>query len=158
MSLSSEELQFDTEKENEFGEWFYEQVKDNIVIEDTGWASATVQRAASRLNHCREGYRKLKPVVIWIPQANAFIVPGEYLYVSRELLQNIISDDAIAFLLAHEMAHHDLGHVRIAEYSWLKNIPSDVNGAMWLQFIKNKFASLEHESEADKYGNSRNPL
>jgi Zn-dependent protease with chaperone function len=152
MSISPQEFQFYIEEENEIGEGFYEHIKANIVVEETGWAFESVQQIAARLNQVRESNRELKPVVIWIPQPIAFIIPGHYLYISRELLQNIISPNAIAFLIAHEMAHHDLGHVRISEYSWIKNLSGEVHLGVWLQIIKNKFASLEHESQADKYG------
>lgn len=152
MPMSSREVHFYTEEEHEFGEWFYEQIKANIVVEESGWAFDSSQRVAHRLNQLRQGHKELEPFVIWIPDVIAFIVPGRYLYISRELLQRIPGEDTIAFLIAHEMAHHDLGHVRLFNYSWLRSVPGNVYLSIFLQGIKNKFASLEHESQADKHG------
>jgi predicted Zn-dependent protease len=152
MPKSSERVHFFTEKERQFGECFYEKIQADIVIEKSGWAFDSTQLVAERLNQQRQTLLKIEPVVIWISQVTAFIVPGHYLYISRELLQRLSSDDAIAFLLAHEMAHHDLGHVKLSNYSWLEYLPGDVYLAMLLKGIENKFTSFEHESQADKYG------
>jgi predicted Zn-dependent protease len=141
-----------SEKEQQFGEWFYEKIQADIVIEKSGWAFDSTQRVVKRLNQQRQTSLKIEPVVIWIPQVTAFIVPGRYLYISRELLQRLASDNAIAFLLAHEMAHHDLGHVKLSNYSWLQYLPGGVYLAILLKRIENKFTSLEHESQADRYG------
>jgi Zn-dependent protease with chaperone function len=141
-----------TKQEQEFGDWFYEEIQADLVIEKSGWPFDSTQRVAERLNQQRQTSLKIEPVVIWIDQVTAFIVPGRYLYISRELLQRLPDDNAIAFLIAHEMAHHDLGHVRLSNYSWLKSLPGDVYLAMLLKHIENKFTSLEHESQADQYG------
>lgn len=136
----------------EFGDWFYKEVQADIVIEKSGWAFDSSQRVAKRLNQQRTGCLKIEPVIIWISDVTAFIVPGRYLYISRELLQRLLTDDMIAFIIAHEMAHHDLGHVRLSNYSWLRSMPGGLYLGMFLKFIENKFASLEQESQADKYG------
>lgn len=56
----------------------------------------------------------LVPIVLWSPLYGAWTLPGRYLYITSELQQTLQSDDAVAFVLAHEMAHHDLGHVAAA--------------------------------------------
>jgi Zn-dependent protease with chaperone function len=152
MPKSSTGINFHTEEEQRFGEWFYEQIQADLVVENSGWAFDSSQRVADRLNQQRKEARKIKPVVIWIPDATAFIVPGDYLYISRELLQLLPDEDEIAFLIAHEMAHHDLGHVRFSNYSWLTSVPGNVQLGILLKGIENKFTSMEHESQADKYG------
>jgi predicted Zn-dependent protease len=37
-------------------------------------------------------------------------MPGRYIYFSRRLLQLCRHDEVAAFVIAHEIAHHDLGH------------------------------------------------
>jgi Zn-dependent protease with chaperone function len=40
-------------------------------------------------------------------------------YVSRRLLERLADDDAAAFIIAHELAHHRLGHIVAIPRSWL---------------------------------------
>lgn len=43
--------------------------------------------------------------VVENPTVNAFALPGGYIYVFRGLLQLLPNDDALAFVLAHEISH-----------------------------------------------------
>jgi len=43
-------------------------------------------------------------------EVNAFALPGGYIYVFRGLLQLVPNDDALAFVLAHEVAHVTESH------------------------------------------------
>lgn len=45
------------------------------------------------------------------PKANAFAVPGGYLYVTRGLLALANDEDELASVIAHEMAHVDARHL-----------------------------------------------
>lgn len=44
-------------------------------------------------------------------QVNAFAMPGGDILITRGLLDRAPSDAALAFLVAHELAHHELRHV-----------------------------------------------
>lgn len=140
--------------ERTIGEWIYEKISEEIVIEKSGWAFEQAQRVAKRLNQAREGCEPIKPVVIWISQVNAFITQGEYLYISRELLQRLPGDDAVAFIFAHEMAHYDLGHVHVytSYLSTLKYIPGGRLLALFLCSAKLMFPNPDRERQADEYG------
>src|SRR5208337_394880 len=48
-------------------------------------------------------------------------LPGRYCYISRRFIERCASDAPVAFALAHEIGHHDLGHLRRAE-SWATNV------------------------------------
>ncbi len=91
-------------------------------------------------------------MVIWIEDVTAFTLPGRYVYFSRRLLQLCPAEDAVAFVLAHEMAHHRLGHLR----PWLSEIP----GA-WLAGVRVRAAyrralvSPEKEADADRWALER---
>lgn len=90
---------------------------------------------------------------------NAFCTPGGYIYVYTGLLKYLDSEDELAGVLGHEMAHADRRHTSQAlqaqygvtlllnivlggDSSTLKNIAAN------LYLLKN---SREHETEADKY-------
>lgn len=77
---------------------------------DTGPIAQRVRGLAARLNAQRTGKPK-EPVVLWSFDQAALTRRGPWVYVARSLVQQL-SDDALAFVLAHEMGHHDLGHLR----------------------------------------------
>lgn len=53
------------------------------------------------------------------PRTFAFTMPGRRIHVSRELLSRGLGELGLAFIIAHEMAHHDLGHLDVAG-EWLE--------------------------------------
>lgn len=75
---------------------------------DTGPSSERARAIADRLNAVRDGEPK-QAVVVWSLPYEAVTKRGRWVYVSRRLLKPF-SDDALAFVIAHEMAHHDLEH------------------------------------------------
>src|SRR5436309_3427681 len=99
------------------GEWIHDQLMPDFGLETEAWAIERVRRVADRLNVARSPNRALTAEILWIDVMTAFAVPGRYVYVGRELLQRCATDDPVAFTLAHEMAHHDLGHMDLFQGS-----------------------------------------
>jgi predicted Zn-dependent protease len=64
----------------------------------------------ARLESATKGGSQRTADVLWVREIIAFTLPGRYVYVSRRLLERCASDDPVAFALAHEIAHHELGH------------------------------------------------
>jgi predicted Zn-dependent protease len=82
-----------------------EAIEAELVVESEGWAFDRVQRVTARLGSTMDA------LVVWMDQQTAFTAPGNTVYISRRLLERLLDDDATAFVLAHEIAHHELGHV-----------------------------------------------
>jgi Zn-dependent protease with chaperone function len=103
--------------------------------------------------------------VVESPEVNAFALPGGFIYVFRGLLQLSPTDDALAFVLAHEIAHVTRRH---AARQFEKNLllaaaitgilsgtgaPRGVNGAASLaQEIASLSFTRSDEAEADEEG------
>lgn len=140
-------------EERSIGEWIYQRLSDNIVVEEQGWAFDLVQRVAQRLNRVRKNSEPLEPIVLWIPQVTAFIVPGRYLYISRELLQRLLYEDAVALVIAHEMAHFDLNHISLfsSTFSVFEHFPGSNIVVLLLLSARNLWASSKRELIADDY-------
>jgi hypothetical protein len=100
----------------EFGEWLYRELVADVHREETGWAPERVERVAARLQADRSPDARLVPIVLWIRLFTAFTAPGRYVYVSRRLLERCADDESAAFLVAHEIAHHDLGHLSVPDW------------------------------------------
>lgn len=144
------------ETEAELGEWLRGELVGAFGLETETWATERVHRITARLNAERWGAAPLAAEILWLQTMNAYAAPGRYVYLSRELLQRTASDDPAAFVIAHEMAHHDLGHVRLFSgwLSRLRALPAGTGSlalAAVLRGLENRILSPEHETAADAY-------
>ncbi len=90
-----------------------------FVVERTGWAGERVRRVTERLQVGVPEAQRLETLVLWMDGHTAFTAQGRTVYISRRLLERLPHDDAAAFVIAHELAHHRLGHVPALPASWL---------------------------------------
>jgi len=100
----------------------HEALHEAYVVETTGWAVEQVTRVVNRLQADVTEHERLLVEVPWMEESTAFTAPGRYVYVSRRLLEVCRTDEAVAFLIAHELAHHRLGHLDTFP-DWLADIP-----------------------------------
>lgn len=123
------------------------------------------RRLVSSLPSGREADYPFEFHVVESPEVNAFALPGGFIYVFRGLLQLSPSDDALAFVLAHEIAHVTERH---AAKQFEKNLllaaaitgilsgtgaPRGVNGAASLvQEVTSLSFTRNDEREADEEG------
>ena len=91
--------------------WIHQRLVDAYAAETQPWALEQVRRIDARLQANVPEAERLETLVLWIPEANAFTLPGRHVYFGRKLLERARGDEPVAFIIAHEMAHHHLGHV-----------------------------------------------
>ena len=92
------------------GQIIHSVIIDDLHIETDGWAVECVERVADRLIVLDEVPDNFRFEVVWLDGYRAFTTPGQYVYISRRLLERCSTDDSVAFVLAHEVSHHILGH------------------------------------------------
>lgn len=108
-------------------------------------------------------------------KSNAFVMPGNHLYLYADIMEMITSEEILMGLLAHEIAHLDLRHYeRQSQHSGeerqktllllgagiaaaLAGADSDASTALWLGGIANQAEntltySRNQEQEADRRG------
>ncbi|TYL48001.1 M48 family metallopeptidase [Marinomonas sp. IMCC 4694] len=108
-------------------------------------------------------------------KSNAFVMPGNHLYLYSDIMEMITSEDMLMGLLAHEIAHLDLRHYeRQSQHSGeerqktfimlgagiaaaLAGADADATTALWLGGIANQAEntltySRNQEQEADRRG------
>ena len=68
-------------------------------------AVARVRNIGRRLASATDAEFPFEFHVVELPEVNAFALPGGFIYVFRGLLQLSPNDDALAFVLAHEISH-----------------------------------------------------
>ena len=93
-------------------------IEDEYVVERGTWASERADRVTAALQRDAPADARFETVVVWMPEWTAFTAPGRTVYVSRRLFETLPTDAAAAFVIAHELAHHQLGHVPLLVPWW----------------------------------------
>src|SRR6516162_1018487 len=122
-------------------------------IKQRDWAHEAVDRAMVALNAVRNPRPPMLGEVLWMGSPTVFTLPGRYCYISRRFIECCASDAPVAFALAHEIGHHDLGHLRIAE-SWAANVAERAPltlAALVLSKLPEWIYSRDMEFAADAY-------
>jgi hypothetical protein len=99
-----------------FGEAFWLALRKEVPFDRSGPSYDIVQRAAKRVQARYSPRRRFLVEVPWVTGVPAFTVAGRYVYVSRHLVDRFPDEAGIALVIAHEIAHHELGHV----YTWTR--------------------------------------
>ena len=146
------ELSFDPRAD--FSEWLHAELLRDFVTEREAWAVDRVTRVQQRLNECRPSKPPLETTILGIAPPLAFTLAGHHVYLSRRLLERLPTDDAVAFVLAHEAAHHDLGHFDLFT-GWGRVLPrthSATYVAILAALFEHHTYGPERENAADAYG------
>lgn len=141
-----------TDPRLDFSNWLHGELTRDYGLEREQWALDRVERVQSRLNQLRAN-PPLDATILWIAPPLAFTLAGSHVYIARTLFQRLPSDDALAFVLAHEAAHHDLGHLDLFS-GWAKWLPqSGATGyiAALARLYEYRTYGPEREQEADDY-------
>lgn len=97
---------FTPQQEGFAGEYFEEQMRSTTPVYRLDGATDGLERIASRLiRFLPPNEYSFKFALIELPAANAFVVPGGHVFVSRRLILSLESEDELAGILAHEMGH-----------------------------------------------------
>lgn len=146
--------------DEELGVWLHDWLTEEYGVETEDWATERVGRVIAHMERVRSACPApgaspypLAAEILWVGAMNAFAAPGRYVYITRELLQRAASDDPIAFVLAHEIAHHDLGHVSLLR-GWLsraRNLPGSFLIAVTVAGLEKQIFGPERERAADSY-------
>jgi len=135
------------------GQWLHDELEAEVLFEKEGWALDRVTRVMARLNHHRPEGRPLTVVIPWITAATALTAPGPYIFFYRGLYQLCPDDDVTAFVIAHEMAHHDLGHLNLVP-EWMGRIGQRWGGKVAVivaAAAAKRLYGPERECDADEY-------
>ncbi len=127
-------------------------------------AEEILNKVGSRLSDCvANKLRSFSYETVESPEPNAFALPGGFIFVTRPLMELCEwSEDEIAFILGHEMAHVIRGHAmhrlisNCAISATARVAPGHGVLSAWLQKIGVQFLesaySQELELEADRFG------
>ncbi len=146
------DIQF--ERGESFGEWLHREILEAVVVEDAPWAVERIRRVEARLQAGRPKSECLKAEIPWWQEATAFTAPGQYIYFSRRLYELCKTDEHVAFVLGHEIAHHDLGHVALF-HGWTDKIirvPGVAFFTLFIHGLERLLYNPQKECAADRHG------
>ena len=138
----------------ELGEWLHQQIVQFVGLDNDPVCARLVRQVQDRLNGVRGSLPPLQVVILFEEELAAFIGPGRYIYLTRGFLHRAAWPEAIAMVVAHEMAHHDLGHTRVfmEHQRWLRQIPGSVLVHLFRKAAQRWLNGPEREAAADKLG------
>src|SRR5258708_17545078 len=145
---------FQFERGKSFGEWLHTQLLEAVTFEDAPWAIDRVRRVENRLQANRAAASRLTVEIPWLEEVTAFTAPGQYIYFSRRLYELCATDEQVAFVVAHEIAHHDLGHVALF-HGWadrIARLPGAALFALFFHGLERLLYGPQKECEADRHG------
>lgn len=145
---------FKFEKGESFGEWLHTQYHEAVSFETESWAIDRLSRVEGRLQATRPEAERLLVEIPWLEEVTAFTAPGRYIYFSRRLYERCATDEEVALVIGHEIAHHDLGHVQLFA-RWapkIVSLPGATLFAIAFHALERRLYGPETECDADRHG------
>jgi hypothetical protein len=145
---------FQFEKGASFGEWLHDEMHKAIAFEEETWALERVTRVDARLQAGRLPSERLIVEIPWMEEVTAFTAPGRYIYFSRRLYERCYTDEQVAFVIAHEVSHHDLGHVNLFAgcVPKIAKLPGATLFAFAFHALERHLYGPKTECDADRHG------
>jgi predicted Zn-dependent protease len=137
-----------------FGDRIFQHLKATVCFESADWAIERVERVSGRLQQDVPTDKRLCIEIPWLDEVNAFTAQGKYIFMTRRLFELCQNDEMVAFIAAHEIAHHHLGHLNILP-EWISRVAGDELGlaiSILHRMLGGRIYAPEHECDADKYG------
>jgi len=160
---------FSAEQEMVLGELTYQRMSGELRFIRDPQLTAYIKAIGEKLvKHLPQTGLRFQFFIVDLPEANAFNVPGGYVFISRKLIAFAKNEDELAGVIGHELGHAAVRHGASDFSEWLKKILSvtqlgdrkDVTEKYNLLLERQKTKSISrgpgHESEqqleADRIG------
>ncbi|HEX4998342.1 MAG TPA: M48 family metalloprotease, partial [Terriglobia bacterium] len=97
---------FTEAQEVDLGDAIAEQVQSNFRVIDNDTITGYLRGIGDRLvRHLPPNHLQFRFFLVDLPDANAFVLPGGRIYVSRKLVSFARTEDELAGVMAHEIGH-----------------------------------------------------
>ncbi len=114
---------FTAAQETDLGDAVAERFESSLRIIEDDALTANLQRIGGRLvAHLPPTELKIQFRLVDIPDANAFVLPGGRIYVSRKLIGLTRTEDELAGVLGHELGHLVARQVTVAVTKQFKEV------------------------------------
>lgn len=97
---------FTEEQEIHLGDAIAEHIQHNFRVIDDAEVIGYLTRVGERIiKHLPATKLQFRFLIVDLPEANAFVLPGGRIYVSRKLIAFAHSEDELASVISHEIGH-----------------------------------------------------
>ncbi len=97
---------FTEQQEVELGDAIAEHIQRSFRVIDDDEVTAHLRRIGDRLvKHLPKTSLRFQFFLVDLPEANAFVLPGGRIYISRKLVSFTQSEDELAGVIGHEIGH-----------------------------------------------------
>lgn len=118
------------------GDWLHAEIDRAVLLERNGFFPDQIARVSTRLQADRPIESRFIVEIPWLTLFSGFTGPGRYIYFSRRLLERCPTDETVAFVIAHEIAHHDLDHFGIFRRRFARRAMKLGPGALMVLFFR----------------------
>ena len=97
---------FTEAQEADLGDAIAEHIQHNYRVIDDEAVTANLTRIGQRIiKHLPPTNLRFQFLIVDLPEANAFVLPGGRIYVSRKLIGFVQNEDELAGVISHEIGH-----------------------------------------------------
>ncbi len=140
------------EVKTNIGEIIYEALSENCLFETEKWAIDRVENIMRNFHENCNLKKDYKVVIPWLNEYSAFTANGSHIFLARKLFQEFAKEAMVAFVIAHEIAHHKLGHMKMFPDSFSINLANNIKILLAGKYrlIESRLYGPEQECDADR--------
>ena len=134
------------------GEIIYNALSEQCIFETENWAVECIDKIMEKFSKSCNLEKDYKVVIPWLNEFTAFTIPGNYIFFSRKLFQECSSEAMVAFIIAHEISHHKLGHLEKFPQSFSESKKAEIQIliAALYRVVETRIHGPELECDADR--------
>ncbi|MDB2438893.1 M48 family metallopeptidase [Hellea sp.] len=142
----------DTENRTSLGEIIYGALSEQCIIETEKWAIERIENIMRKFENSCELKKDYKVIIPWLNEFTAFTTPGDYIFFARKLFQECSTEAMAAFVIAHEISHHKLGHLDKFPETFSENKKAEIQIfiASIYRAVESRIHGPEQECDADR--------
>jgi len=140
------------ETETNIGEIIYQALSENCIFESEPWAMDRVESIMTKFRENCNLKKDYKVVIPWYNKFYAFTANGSHIFFARKLFQECSKEAMAAFVIAHEIAHHKLGHLDHFPDKFYVSLASELQIILLGKYhlIASRLFGPEQECDADR--------
>ena len=121
--ISQSQSIFSEEQESDLGDAVAEHLQRNFRVIDDEEVTGYLNKIGERIiRHLPPTKLRFQLFLVDLPEANAFVLPGGRIYVSRKLVALTESEDELAGVISHEIGHLVARHGAIGLTRLLRDV------------------------------------